>query len=87
MNICALELKIMLTALLFEIISCFNLSMPTLRGFWKLTYECELYILPNTKVCIIEDYGKSCIKIRLPLAGHLFCSRLINFSHLSVKVI
>ena len=36
----------------------------------KLTYECELHILPNTKISVAKGHGENCIKVRPPLVRH-----------------
>ena len=48
-----------------------KVGIETLRSYFELTYEYELYILPNTKVSAAKDHGGNYMKVRPTLVHHL----------------
>ena len=41
----------------------FKIPKQALRRYLKLACECELHILPNTKVSAAKDHGKNYMKV------------------------
>ena len=54
-----------------------KLGIRTLRGYLKLTCECEFHILPNKSYCRKESCEKF-MKVRPTLVRHLLRNRLFN---------
>ena len=46
--------------------TAFKLDKQTLRSYLKLTYECELHVLSNTKVSDAKDHGKNLWRSDIP---------------------
>ena len=64
-----------------------KLRIQALRSYLKLTCENNLHILSSTKVCVAEDHGEKCRKIRPPSVRHLLCNRLFIYPFSSCRVL
>ena len=56
----------------------FKLAIQTLRSYFKLSCEYELYIFANTKISAAKDDGEIYINFRPLLVCHLLHNRLFD---------